>query len=235
MRIPKRYVAHFDGWRLRLRRYPYFQGLITEHLIDDLYDEEFERAFQFAAAHDPFAGEHLRLRVYYHIAFARMATRVRGDFLFAGVSYGVQVHATLKAMGDASDGRIVYLIDAWEAATTSLKRGRHPHYCSDLETVKTAFRYVPNARFVVGYIPGALSHLPENQLAFAALNTGDFSAEAASLDELYRRLSPGGLILINGYAKKRQDWHRFREAIGKLPSSSVTNLMNGFGLISKNR
>jgi hypothetical protein len=208
------------------------QGLTTRHETGDLYETEFDRIFRTACALDPWADERLRLRVYYHCRFAQIALNAPGDFLFAGVSFGVAPKAVTLALGPALDNRTIYLADKWQGLRESGSNRTRDDYCADVSLVRKFFTE-PNVKIVEAYVPDALGQIETKHIAFAALNTGDVDADCASLPLLWPRLSTGGMLILNGYAQKPERHKQYQNTLSALPGAIVVNLMNGFGLLSK--
>ena len=168
----------------------------------------------------------LRLRIYHTYLFAEIASRVRGDFMSIGVSYGVTSKVLYELLLKGTE-RTYHLVDPFVG-----KPGWG--YCQDPSFVMAQFDGDPLVRLHQAPAPGAFPlPLGGHGLAFVDIDTGDEAADVASLPYLIDRLSPGGVIVIDfyGWARSTAAYDRVAERAG----ASIFILPTGQGVLLKNR
>lgn len=135
---------------------------------------------------------------------------IPGDLLEAGVwrgGAGIFMRGYLKAHGVAD--RKVWLADSFrglpaaEAAAHGVDPGLNRHLMVSVATVRDAFeRYAlwdDRVVLVEGWFADTLPAAPVDQLAVLRLDGDLFGSTVVALDALYRRLSPGGFVIIDDY------------------------------------
>lgn len=68
------------------------------------------------------------------------------------------------------------------------------------EEVRDRFAPFPNIKVIKGRVPEVLNAGSPDQIAFLHVDMNNAAAEIAALDQLYERVSPGGVILFDDYA-----------------------------------
>jgi len=156
---------------------------------------------------------------------------VPGDFLEAGVWKGgtcIFARAILKAYGDRD--RKVWVADSFkglpppdtrkypaDAMETLHKRDA---LAVSLERVRANFEKYDllddQVQFLEGYFRDTLSHAPVERLAVLRLDGDMYESTMDTLNPLYPKLSPGGYVIIDDYARAncRQAVTDYREQHG---------------------
>lgn len=204
-----------------------YQGVNTPFDMSALHHGRFASIYDAAYPNDPQLvgnGNVLRLRAYQAYLFAEIAMRARGDYLAAGVSYGV-IPKVLYELSLRGSGRTFHLIDP-------LVDQERVGYCNDPALVSKLLDGDPAVRLQLGAIPAVFPLALPDGLAFAHLNTGDEEAELASLPYLVDHLNPGGVIVLDEYASQ-QAASRYDAAATHL-GASVFTLPTGQGVLVKN-
>lgn len=209
-----------------------YQGVTTEHDMWSLHHGLFGHVFNRAAAADPFVNpESVRLRIYLAAVVAAFVEEVNGDFLFGGVSYGVGPRAIFELLG-ARTPRRYWLIDPF----TGIDGDGATRTTYNQDALAIALQYSPGApiELVRTLLPDALEEIDARRpIAFAWLNTGAPRAEIESLPELYRRLAPGGALLIDSYAFGGRGLRSsYADALAQFGEIAYT-LPTGQGLVRK--
>lgn len=214
------------------RNAPSYQGVYTQHNMRWLHEG------RFAAIHDqyrklnPFnSPNESRLRQYNACMFAEFAKGVAGDFLSAGVSFGVAPRVIYDFVEFERLGKTYHLIDPFLGINYP-GEGPHP-YNTDFEFVRR--QYPKNAPVVFhrALLPDCFPLMElEQGLAFVHLNTTHPQAEAASLQYLYDQLNPGGFMVIDIYSFGQGHFDDFDLAIQQA-GAKVFSLVTGQGIIHK--
>ena len=196
-----------------------YQGVSTVHNMRCMHEGSFARYYEQYRGLNPANGpEVTRLRQYLACMFAEWTKGVKGDFLSAGISYGVAPRVIFDFIDFPSLGKVWHFIDPFTGA--NVPDGYF--YNTDLEIVIK--QYPPGARIVFHkhYIPDVFPINSIESLAFVHLNATDCSAEAESLPYLYEKLSPGGIILIDMYAFGNGAFETYDVKIEELGASAFT-------------
>ena len=194
-----------------------YQGVSTPHSMDALHSGRFREIFEKYLPLDPFRDKNdIRLRVYNVCHFAQHALRAPGDFVFAGVSFGVTPRVAHEYLDFQSRDRSFHLVDPFSGVNNAADPSLNPEYNADVEYVRK--QYSSQARIVFHrvFIPDGLPLIGVRKLAFVHLNTSDARGEAAALSYLYECLSPGGLIVIDLYAFSPGHQSHYAQAIEAL-------------------
>ena len=142
-----------------------------------------------------------------------IAERIPGDILEAGVWRGgasIYARGVLKAFGD--NGRKVYVADSFDGLPKPDQR--YPadqgdqHWEIDflkvsLDAVKANFSAYDllddQVVFVEGFFEDTLPSVPIDSLAVLRLDGDMYSSTIQVLDCLYKKVSPGGFVIIDDY------------------------------------
>jgi hypothetical protein len=176
-----------------------YQGVTTPFNMAALHRGAFADTYDAAYPNDPaFRREpHIRrLRAYFAWMFAELASQVPGDYLAAGVSYGV-MPKVISELTLKKTTKTFHLIDA-------LRDDEDCGYCNEPASIAALFAGDPWVRLHVNVIPDVFPIALPDGLAFVQLDTSDEDAELASLPYLIEQLNPGGLLIADAYA-----WQNF--------------------------
>lgn len=174
---------------------------------------------RFAELHDrfrglnPFGGESYRYRHYNVCYFASLCRDVPGDFVCAGVSFGMTARLVYEFVDFPSLGKSLHLIDPFEGIVTNDSDSVATNYNRDPDYVLK--QYPPGSPIVLhrARVPFSL----RGPLAFVFTDTGNPAAAADSLPSFYEALSPGGIIVAFEYASKIECYERVLEKLGVVP------------------
>lgn len=207
---------------------PSYQGVSTLADLSALHEGRFSEVYDAAYRRDPDLradGNLTRLRVYTTYLFAEIASRIPGDFVSVGISYGVapKVLYELVVKGTA---RKYHLVDP-------LQDVEGQGYCSDPAFVVSQFEGDPMVHLHRAAAPDVFPLPLAEGLAFAELSTGNEPAELASMPYLINCLTPGGVMVIDDYG-----WgagaRRYDAAAGR-HRASIFSLPTGQGVLIKKR
>ena len=179
-----------------------YQGMTTDYDAAPLHIGRYGKAYDQYWSLDPnIPYNHVRYR-YYNVAMAALLAKdVEGDYLCAGVAYGVaprifydfaQLHRLEKSL---------HLVDPFNAIWDSKSTATRTYYHKDPSIVASQYPPEANVRIHRGVIPDALPLPGVSRLAFVYLDTSDAKAEAASLPLIWSQLSTGGIVVIDQYGQ----------------------------------
>lgn len=145
----------------------------------------------------------------------RQALRVPGDFLECGVNRGFVSSALLHALEWEKQGKMFWLVDSFagidveQLTAEEMRRGRAEYNSKSLRrgfyednpaSVLMNFQEWPHARVVQGVLPGCLSLMPLDRIAFVHMDLNSVGPEIQTLESLWCRISCGGIVLVDDYA-----------------------------------
>lgn len=220
-------------------------GFATTHMCKFLEEDKFRNAYIAGANTNHLFGKnlHIEWRSYICCMAALQSVKMGGLLIECGVNTGINaltiakflqfdiVEAPLYFLMDTFDGVPSELIGSKEVQTaTRLNRQYRECYSEVAET----FARFPNVRLIRGILPGTLAELPPDPIGYISLDLNIAAPERDVLEELWDRLLPGGIIVLDDYLwsgheeqKKQHDAFATSRGIGVLP------LPTGQGLLIK--
>lgn len=214
------------------RHAPSYQGVYTQHSMRWLHEGRFAEIHDRHRQLNPFnSANESRLRQYSACMFAEFSKKVPGDFLSAGISFGVAPRVIYDFVEFERLGKTYHFIDPFLGANYP-GEGVNP-YNTDFEFVRKQYREDAPIVFHRELLPDCfpLEGL-ERGLAFIHLNTTHPPAEAASLNFLYEKLNPGGFMVIDSYSFGQGAFEVYEPVIRKI-GAKVFSLVTGQGVIQK--
>lgn len=193
------------------------QGVTTRHSTLPMRSGAYAAAFARFASLDPHVeSKDLQYRLYNVERAAALARDVPGDYLFAGISYGVAPRVVYDAIDFGQLDKVMHLVDPFSGIDRRDSIETRDSYNADESYVRR--QYPPGARVRIhrNTIPDALP--VAERLAFVHLNTGDRHSEAASIGPLYDALSPGGVMLIDAYGQGAGAFATYDPVVADLPT-----------------
>jgi O-methyltransferase len=172
---------------------------------------------------------------------ARTALAREGDFVECGVYKGLYSATMCRALDFGTSGRQLYLYDTFEGLAEkystpeeleAINKNYHNEGLHDL--VLERFADYQNVTVVKGIVPDAFDVTAPEKIAFLHVDLNAASAEIAVLEALLNRVVPGGVILLDDFA--RQDMPGLCEAHFKWWTEQgvqVLELPTGQGLVIK--
>lgn len=214
------------------RHAPSYQGVYTQHSMRWLHEGRFAEIHDRHRKLNPFnPPNETRLRQYTACMFAEFSKDVPGDFLSAGISFGVAPRVIYDFVEFERLGKAYHFIDPFLGANYP-GEGVNP-YNTDFEFVRKQYREDAPVVFHRELLPDCfpLKGL-ERGLAFIHLNTTHPPAEAASLQYLYEQLNPSGFLVIDSYSFGKGGYEDYDPVIQKI-GAKVFSLVTGQGIIQK--
>lgn len=156
-----------------------------------LYSGRFGELFQKFYNIDPLVPpESGRYQNYVWCFLASLCRDVPGDFLYAGLSFGLGAKLVYE-FTDACAGKTFHLVDPFDATISRSDQRASAVYNTSPDYVRR--QYPADAKVVVHKTTIPME--PPGPLAFAILHTGDPASEKATVPAFYEALSPGGIIV----------------------------------------
>lgn len=160
----------------------------------------------FIAAMGPYAEDQiLRARIWriYMLCWAaKSCLRLEGDFMDVGCYDGRTVEVMERYTGFRNQrGKTWYLYDIFDEPPTEARKSGHGPQLFD--RVRATFEPFGNFRVFKGPVPDTFAQgLPE-KVAFAQIDLNTAEPEIATLDAIYDRIVPGGMIVFDDYGFRR--------------------------------
>jgi hypothetical protein len=188
-------------------------------------------------------------RVHVGLWAAASASRLEGDFVECGVSYGFLSSAVMEYLDWDKLGKTFYLLDTFAgldprfvtagereagALETSQAHLRDGFYVSSVDSVRANFAEWHNKRIIVGAVPETLDQVDARAVAYLHIDMNCAPPEVAALRYFWPRLTPGAFVLLDDYANRGRDEQRV--AMDDLASElgvQICALPTGQGLLIK--
>lgn len=148
---------------------------------------------------------HIRWRA--HIFESLLRSARPGTRLELGTAHGFMFYFALtkhKLDGCLEAENEIILIDKFNQNSVDSVSGElldrmNVRYANGFETVRSAFRAFPNVRIEQGTVPEVLSNLDLATISFLHLDLNAANPEAEALQQLWPKLTPGALVLLDDY------------------------------------
>jgi hypothetical protein len=225
-------------------------GLISIHRHAFVDDPAFQRAYQRGVR--ALGGQDFyqwQWRVHIGLWAAASASRLDGDFIECGVSYGFLSSAVMEFLDWDRLGKTFYLLDTFAgldprfvtagerragALTKSRRYLRYGFYDSSVDSVRANFAQWRNQRIIVGAVPESLGQVDARTVAFLHIDMNCAAPEVDALCFFWPRLSPGAVVLLDDYAFLGADEQRLAmNALASELGVPICALPTGQGLLVK--
>ena len=122
-----------------------------------------------------------------------------GDFVECGAYTGVGVKTVVDYLGGVDFPKKFWAYDAFEHDSTMANHAMPEHGSELFARVARKFEMYPQVRVVKGLIPEVFSRDCPERIAYLHIDLNQAPAEVAALDELFDRLVPGGILILDDY------------------------------------
>jgi O-methyltransferase len=215
-------------------------GLIAIHKDTSfLAEPRFQSAYAAGQATGSWGQIEPRWRAYVVCWAAERALKLEGDFVECGVNRGGNALTAMNYVNFQSVQKRFYLLDTFRGFPESQRANaascNHDRYADCYAEVVQTFRPYPNAVIVRGAIPGTLSQVPADKVAFLSIDMNCAEPEIAAAEFFWDRLVSGAAIVLDDYAcgkwyvGQKEAFDMFAKARGV----RVLALPTGQGLIFK--
>jgi O-methyltransferase len=134
---------------------------------------------------------------------AAEAQRLDGDFVECGVWRGFCSAVLTHYLDFQMQDRTFYLYDTFEGIPPDLDSEKHDsplfREAGLYESVLARFTRYPNVRVVKGTVPDSFAQSVPERIAFMHIDMNSSKSEIATLEALFDRIVPGGLVVFDDY------------------------------------
>ena len=131
---------------------------------------------------------------------AQHAKFLAGDFVECGVYEGVSTRILADYLDFAGIDKRWFLYDLFDNSGGTGEGVVMTHHGPGLyERVCASFASMKNIKVVAGRVPEIFADVVPERIAFLHLDLNDADAERAALTELFPRIVPGGLVVLDDY------------------------------------
>lgn len=217
-------------------------GLTTVHNTGFMHNPDFIRAEKAGAATGSWANIHWRVHTI--LWAAGKCLHVEGDFVECGTNKGGFARAIVDYLNLPAFNKNFYLLDTFEGLADELltdkekAAGRKEHfeheYKDCYEGVLQTFKDFPFVKIIKGMVPGTLTQVPSDKIAFLSIDMNCIAPEIAALNYFWDKLSMGGIIVLDDYAYVTCDLqYEAHNAWAAEKGIKILSLPTGQGLIVK--
>lgn len=163
-----------------------------------LTDEKFQDAFREFESDNALRARMWRI---YNLCWAvNQASYIRGDVVDIGCYEAKSTKVFCMYNKDFLRMKALYLFDMFDNPPQESKKGNHgPHLADEVTTRMARFKPIVVPGDVTKTIP---AHLPD-QICFAHIDLNNAEAEAHVMPEVYHRMSPGAMMVLDDYGFRR--------------------------------
>ena len=215
-------------------------GFATIHSADFQRDPRFARAYRSGL--DTHSWSDVAWRAHVIAWAAQCASGLDGDFIECGVNKGGYSKLIVDYVGLAGQARKFYLLDTFSGLVPGLvskdevRRGILDAYQYEdcFEDVKATFADFPNVVLVKGAVPGTLSAVTSERIAFVSIDMNCIEPEIAAATAFWDRLVPGAFMVLDDYGHPLHVGQR--EAFDKFAAErdvTILSLPTAQGIIVK--
>lgn len=236
-------------------KYDYYADLfaVRKKYIPFHHDEQFDRTWrQTSAEADPHwirGTPDIRWRVHVAIWAAECCLRLPGDFAEFGVSTGLLSTMILRNTDFDASGKKFFLFDTFggipeemasEAELQAVKKMNQNMYSGNpanvniIEFCRRQFARHPNVMLVPGLLPGSIDDVEFDALSYISIDLNIASAEIQSIEKVWDRMTPGGIVVLDDYGHKGHEeqndaWNSFAKRVDR----RILTLPTGQGILTR--
>lgn len=126
-------------------------------------------------------------------------SHLEGDFVECGAYEGVGAKTVLDYLGGPAFPKTFWLYDMFEHNEQMANHAMPSHGPQLFEQVKQRFAAYPNVKIFKGFLPDVLAEGSPEKIAYLHIDLNQAPAEIATLDALFDRVVPGGMIILDDY------------------------------------
>lgn len=186
----------------------------------------------------------VRWRAHMAIWAAKNGLNLEGDFVECGVHSGIFSNMICRYLDFGSTNKKFWLFDTWsgvpmeglsvEEKAVADGYNKAYHQKDIFEAVTEEFAQFKNCHLIRGELPKSLDDADIKKVSYLSIDLNNATYEKACIENLWPKLVPGALILLDDYNFKscrlQQDmWDEFAAS----KNTMVASLPTGQGLIIK--
>jgi predicted O-linked N-acetylglucosamine transferase (SPINDLY family) len=124
---------------------------------------------------------------------------LEGDFVECGAYQGVGAKTVIDYLGGKDFPKTFWLYDLFEHNEKMVNHSMQAHGPQLYSQVVNRFKEYPNVKIFKGFLPEILEQGCPEKIAYLHLDLNQAPAEIATLDALFDRVVPGGMIILDDY------------------------------------
>lgn len=126
-------------------------------------------------------------------------SHLEGDFVECGAYQGVGAKTVLDYLGGPEFPKTFWLYDMFEHNEDMVNHAMQEHGPDLYDQVCGRFADYPNVKVLKGFLPDVLEQGSPEKIAYLHIDLNQAPAEIATLDTLFDRVVPGGMIILDDY------------------------------------
>ncbi len=178
-------------------------AILFDRSLGFLEDQRFMQAFNANVKSD--RDQSLILCLNTLVWAAQQVLPVKGDFVECGVFRGFSSAVVADCLDFGKLKQTFYLYDTFEGIPEAYdsENRNDPEFAEPglYERVVERFSKYKNVLVVKGVVPEVFAETAPKKIALLHLDLNSSKADAAALDALFGRISPGGVIVLNDYGR----------------------------------
>jgi O-methyltransferase len=163
-------------------------------MLDDI---EFVAAWQNNAETD--ADRAIVWRRYILACAGYHCAQLEGDFVECGAYTGVGMKTVIDYLGGKEFGKTFWGYDLFEHDASMAHHSMAEHGPGLFDKVKAKFVDYDRVKLIKGEIPETFTGNSPQQIAYLHIDLNEAPAEIASLDYLFDRVVPSGMVILDDY------------------------------------
>jgi len=226
-----------------------FEDLKTNNNSDFMNDKRFIKAYQRGLKANHLHEHNIYWRVHIALWAAETASKLEGDFVECGTSFGFTSSAIMEYLNWDSLDKIFYLYDNFQGVveefaidTTSdmvkshnEKQFLYNTFTTDVDSVKENFSEWKNVKIIIGNIPETLSQEKIDKVAFLHIDLNSPLPEMLTFFYFWEKIVKGGIILFDDYAYYGyENQKKFADFCSMTVNRPIVSLPTGQGMMIKN-
>ena len=178
--------------------YHFADNLLTWGRNLSMFDDAaFVRAWEKNAESD--ADRAIVWRRYVLACAAYHCVQLDGDFVECGAYTGVGIKTVVDYLGGPAFPRTFWGYDVFEHEPSMLNHPMPEHGKALYERVRAKFQGYPQVHLLKGVIPEVFAIGCPERISYLHIDLNQAPAEVASLDHLFDRVVPGGILILDDY------------------------------------
>ena len=137
-------------------------------------------------------------RRYILASLAHHAVQLQGDFVECGVLHGTGVKTVMDYLGGQSFPKTFWAYDTFDYNPVPGHdvAGQQEGF---FKMVRTRFAGYTQVKLVMGLIPDVFAEQSPGRIAYLHIDLNDAASEIATLEALFKRVVPGGVVIFDDY------------------------------------
>ncbi len=236
-------------------RYDYFGDHLSvrKKYIPFLHDDKFQASWdQVCKESEPHwigGTPDIRWRIHVCLWAAESCLRIPGDFAEFGVNTGLLSTMIVRNTEFDKSGKKFFLFDTYEgipvemaseaemAGVAKMNKNMYtgnPANTNIIEFARKQFAPHPNVVLVQGMLPGSIDQVEFESLSYISIDLNITSAEMGTIQAIWDRITPGGIIVLDDYGLSGHDeqnaaWNEFARGKDRM----IMGLPTGQGILMR--